>query len=106
MNDLASDLVQKMPAVALAGLVASLTASPAMALDFAPPPEVQQQQAQAPVAAFESQTAPDVKANESGLPEGNQWRYSEFINAGALYDSSRRSFHMRVIWYALHRLLV
>lgn len=84
-TDLASDLVQKMPAAALAGLVASLGASPAFAVEAAPPPPVQavnvEVQSTQEGAGLEMQAAPEVKS-ESGLPEGNQWRYSEFVSAG------------------------
>lgn len=30
---------------------------------------------------FAVQVAPSVGTDKSGLPEGNQWRYSEFISA-------------------------
>jgi cell division protease FtsH len=85
-QQLAQELAQKLPAAALAGLVASLSAAtPAFAVDYAPAPEantVVAEQQQAP-SSFnfqgETQNAPAVR--EDGLPEGNQWRYSEFINA-------------------------
>ena len=45
----------------------------------------QDQQAQSGSMEFPSQNAPAVKSEGksegSGLPEGNNWRYSEFINA-------------------------
>lgn len=85
-QQLAQELAQKLPAAALAGLVASLSAAaPAFAVDYAPAPEantVVAEQQQAP-SSFNfqgaTQNAPAVR--EDGLPEGNQWRYSEFINA-------------------------
>lgn len=70
-----------------AGLAAALTAaSPALAENGMPPPApaVEATQAARPSMAFPSATAPPVKAGASGeyvLPEGAQWRYSEFINA-------------------------
>ncbi|KAL4439893.1 hypothetical protein ABPG75_002894 [Micractinium tetrahymenae] len=70
---------------AVLGLLSG-AASPALAADFAPPPTstttVEQQQTRefrgdAPLA-----TAPSVFAgSDYQLPEGTQWRYSEFINA-------------------------
>ncbi|GAX84001.1 hypothetical protein CEUSTIGMA_g11426.t1 [Chlamydomonas eustigma] len=84
-DNLANELVKKLPVAALAALVSTLSSSGvAGAVDFAPPPqEVQQQQVQqiefqeaAPL------TAPDIKVStEYQLPEGTQWRYSEFIGA-------------------------
>ncbi|KAJ9505686.1 hypothetical protein QJQ45_022439 [Haematococcus lacustris] len=80
----AAEIAAKLPAAALSVLVASLASSNnlALAADLAPPPQVQQ--AQAP-SAIEFQgaanlTAPEIKA-EYALPEGTQWRYSEFISA-------------------------
>lgn len=70
-----------------AGLAATLVAaSPALAADAMPPPPpaAEATQAAKPSMAFPSATAPPVKAGASGeyaLPEGAQWRYSEFINA-------------------------
>ncbi|KAF6258897.1 peptidase family M41-domain-containing protein [Scenedesmus sp. NREL 46B-D3] len=87
-NQLATDLVQKLPAAALAGLVATLSAvKPAAAADFAPAPNTNNtivaEQTQAPSSFTfqgESTTAPAVR-DENALPEGNQWRYSEFVGA-------------------------
>jgi hypothetical protein len=83
-KDLATEISMKLPAAALATLVSSLAgANVAMAADFAPPPQVQQQ-TQAPssfeFAGASNLTAPAVKS-EYQLPEGTQWRYSEFIGA-------------------------
>lgn len=74
----------------VAALVASAvigSANVAQAADYAPPPQqnqAQQQQKQ-DTRTFEggASQAPAVKASSSDyqLPEGNQWRYSEFINA-------------------------
>lgn len=81
-NGLAAELAQKLPAAALAGLLSTLAASnAALAADFVPPPTTQAEvqsisfAESAPLAA-----APDVKA-EYQLPEGAQWRYSEFLSA-------------------------
>jgi cell division protease FtsH len=52
---------------------------PAHAIDFPSPPPFVQEQKQ-PAAQFPAGEAPPVKSN-SGLPEGNVWRYSEFLNA-------------------------
>ncbi|KAF8069387.1 FTSH1 [Scenedesmus sp. PABB004] len=88
-KQLATELVAKLPAAALAGVVASLAAvSPAArAADFAPAPEPVA--AEAPAQAgqpssftFGSGTAAAPAVREEGsLPEGGQWRYSEFISA-------------------------
>lgn len=85
--------MQKQTASLPAGVAALLasavigTASVAQAADYAPPPQqnqAQQQQKQ-DTRTFEggASQAPAVKDSSSGyqLPEGNQWRYSEFINA-------------------------
>lgn len=66
-----------------AGLAAALaSASPALAADAMPPPPAAEATAAArPSMSFPSATAPPVKAGEYALPEGAQWRYSEFINA-------------------------
>ncbi len=81
-NGLAAELAQKLPAAALAGLLSTLVASnAALAADFVPPPTTQSEvqsisfAESAPLAA-----APDVKS-EYQLPEGAQWRYSEFLSA-------------------------
>lgn len=83
-----------MPAAALASLVASLSVvSASNAADLAPAPAVTEaapQVAQAaapsvldmPVQGLSSLTAPEVKADGGyQLPEGTQWRYSEFVGA-------------------------
>lgn len=67
-----------------AGLAAALaSASPALAADaMSPPPAAEATAAARPSMAFPAATAPPVKAaGEYALPEGAQWRYSEFINA-------------------------
>lgn len=86
-NTLAQELVQKLPAAALTGLIGTISsANVALAADFMAPQEpnavVTEQQAPQSMMfqGSSSATAPAVK-DESGLPEGNQWRYSEFINA-------------------------
>lgn len=88
---LASELTEKLPAAALAGLISTLaTVTPALAADYqAPPAPVAEAVKQQQVQSLEFQqpaslTAPDVRASASGeyqLPEGAQWRYSEFISA-------------------------
>jgi hypothetical protein len=62
--------------------------NPALAVDFAPPPtantavaEVQQSRAFGGDAQLTAPAVSDGAAAASGLPEGTQWRYSEFINA-------------------------
>ena len=77
--------------VAIASIAAFLAAAPlaAVADDFAPPAQeapasaLAQFQAQAQSAMTgDSLTAPDTKvADPNALPEGNTWRYSEFIRA-------------------------
>lgn len=87
-ENLAKELVQKLPAAALASLIASLSvADVAAAADLYTPPtatqtveNVQTKEFAAPSSAPELYTAPSP-ASDSGLPEGNQWRYSEFISA-------------------------
>jgi cell division protease FtsH len=84
---LATELVQKLPAAALAGLISSLAAvSPVAAADFLPPQQsntiVAEQQQTPSSLTFQgsSASAPAVR-DENALPEGTQWRYSEFISA-------------------------
>lgn len=62
------------------------SSSIAQAADYAPPPQQNEQQAQQKqdCRTFEgANKAPAVASSPSDyqLPEGNQWRYSEFINA-------------------------
>lgn len=70
--------------LAAAGLAALATLSsatpPALALDFPPAPEQQAAAPQADARQFAAPAAPALK-DAGALPEGNQWRYSEFINA-------------------------
>eukprot|EP00887_Chlorella_sp_A99_P000458 scaffold17.g458.t1 len=87
---------EAVPPAALAGRLAAIvgllsSASPALAADFVPPSQntaVVEQQAAAPASlqfpGASTAAAPSVSAaptDGSGLPEGTQWRYSEFINA-------------------------
>lgn len=73
----------------IAALLASAvigSSSIAQAADYAPPPQQNQQQAEQKTDSrtFQGQSqAPAVSSSSSDyqLPEGNQWRYSEFINA-------------------------
>lgn len=78
---------QKLPALSLAALVTLFAnGSPALAADFVPPPQntttIEQPQTLQlggnPSAAPSVYSAP---AGEYQLPEGSQWRYSEFIDA-------------------------
>ena len=88
---LASELVQRLPAAALAGLIGSLSvssASVANAAEYYTPPQgntetpVKEQTQQSVQFPGSTQSAPAVKGgSDYQLPEGNQWRYSEFINA-------------------------
>lgn len=88
---LAKELVQRLPAAALAGLIGSLSVSSAgiaNAADYYTPPQgntetqTREQQPQSVQFPGSSQSAPAVKgSSDYQLPEGNQWRYSEFINA-------------------------
>ena len=79
--------MQKLPAAALAALVGGMSLSSAdvaRAADFYTPPSApttQTQPQKAQTLDFPTSAAPAVKAGEFQLPEGNQWRYSEFINA-------------------------
>jgi len=85
-ENLAAELAAKLPAAALAGLVASLAASPAYALDFSAPPTTEAvttttAQGEQSMRFGDAAAAPEVKADANGLPDGTQWRYSEFISA-------------------------
>uniref|UniRef100_A0A7S3QR73 AAA+ ATPase domain-containing protein n=1 Tax=Dunaliella tertiolecta TaxID=3047 RepID=A0A7S3QR73_DUNTE len=90
-NTLAAEFLEKLPAAALAGLISTIgVPGSARAEDVSAPPPApptqQVEQAQPASMQFQSSTtsltAPDVKAeSNSGLPEGTQWRYSEFVNA-------------------------
>ncbi|KXZ56049.1 hypothetical protein GPECTOR_2g1601 [Gonium pectorale] len=86
-NNLASELVAKLPKAALASLLSLSTAGVASAADYYAPP-AETNTATATTTAPQSVqfgssaplTAPEVRS-EYQLPEGNQWRYSEFVNA-------------------------
>jgi hypothetical protein len=93
-DKLASELAQKLPAAALAALIGSLSVvDVAKAAEFYTPPssggsstaEAVKQQAPQQSLQFPGSTAnaPALKGSSGDfqLPEGNQWRYSEFINA-------------------------
>lgn len=76
----------RLPAAALAGLLAGLAAAPAFAADYAPAPEVSTlpPSASAPSSLTFGGSAPAAAPalrDDAGLPEGGQWRYSEFIGA-------------------------
>lgn len=83
-KDLATEISQKLPAVALATLLSTLAGGGvALSADYSPPPIVQQQDhspSSFNVEGAINLTAPEVKA-EHQLPEGILWRYSEFISA-------------------------
>lgn len=69
---------------ALLGLLS--TGSPAMAADFVPPTEantttIERTQASRDFPGATIAAAPAVASNATELPEGTQWRYSEFIRA-------------------------
>ena len=88
---LATDLVQKLPPAALAALFATLSVSSgdvARAADYYTPPsgststtETVRPQQSLEFPSGSTAVAPSVKGGDYQLPEGNQWRYSEFINA-------------------------
>ncbi|KAL4421216.1 hypothetical protein ABPG77_010091 [Micractinium sp. CCAP 211/92] len=70
---------------AVLGLLSG-AASPALAADFAPPPTntttIEQQQTREFAGDAPLASAPSVfSSSDYQLPEGTQWRYSEFINA-------------------------
>eukprot|EP00191_Tetraselmis_sp_GSL018_P016922 CAMPEP_0177592656 /NCGR_PEP_ID=MMETSP0419_2-20121207/8681_1 /TAXON_ID=582737 /ORGANISM="Tetraselmis sp., Strain GSL018" /LENGTH=705 /DNA_ID=CAMNT_0019083547 /DNA_START=94 /DNA_END=2211 /DNA_ORIENTATION=+ len=78
-SSLRSHLLQGAAFAAFVSLLPSYT--PALSAEYMPPNnqvEVQQQQQQS--LQFPSETAPQVASN-SQLPEGSQWRYSDFIKA-------------------------
>ncbi|GAB4823615.1 hypothetical protein N2152v2_010661 [Parachlorella kessleri] len=81
-------LVQKLAPLPLAALTALLTTgtvNPALAADFAPPPQNSTTTTEQPSSLnFSAPTsnAPSVySSGEYQLPEGSQWRYSEFVDA-------------------------
>lgn len=90
-ESLASELAQKLPAAALATLIGTLSvtsANVASAADYYTPPSgnnttetVKQPQQSLEFPSGSTAVAPAVKGGDFQLPEGNQWRYSEFINA-------------------------
>ncbi|CAM6102438.1 unnamed protein product [Calypogeia fissa] len=82
----ANGVSNKIPAVVLASLALGLNQT-ALAADVAPPPQnpieiLQQAVPKASPFAGSSVSAPPVAApKKADLPEGTQWRYSEFLNA-------------------------
>lgn len=78
---------QKLSAASMAALLGLLsTGSPAMAADFVPPTEantttIERTQASRDFPGATIAAAPAVASNATELPEGTQWRYSEFIRA-------------------------
>lgn len=87
LEDQAQSIVERMPAAAVAALVASLSGSaPALAQQvMAPQGEVLAPAAESAAFSTDIRTAPSpvytLAEDDSGLPEGNTWRYSEFISA-------------------------
>lgn len=84
-KELAAQLVKKLPAASLAALMASATQfNAALAADVLPPPQqpaaefIQQQRQQSNAPKVLDAPAP---SSDLQLPEGNQWRYSDFIGA-------------------------
>lgn len=79
--------MEKLPAASLAALLAGACQfNAALAADSFPPPpqsaaEVVQQQRQQQSNAPKIFDAPAPSSSDLALPEGNQWRYSEFIGA-------------------------
>ena len=70
--------------LASAAVATLVSGAPALADNPSPPPEIQQatKSAQNQSITFPSAEAPaPATTSSSGLPEGNQWRYSEFISA-------------------------
>ncbi|KAK3265141.1 ATP-dependent zinc metalloprotease FTSH 1, chloroplastic [Cymbomonas tetramitiformis] len=87
LEDQAQSIVERMPAAAVAALVASLSGSaPALASQaVAPQGEVIAPASKSVAFSTDIRTAPSpvytLAEDDSGLPEGNTWRYSEFISA-------------------------
>jgi cell division protease FtsH len=91
LEDSAWGLVNKIPAATMASLVLALAGTPsAMAADLPLPPQFSQSGTEAIQLQAKPSTpmtgtalaAPPVAAKKAtDLPEGAQWRYSEFINA-------------------------
>ncbi|CAD7699626.1 unnamed protein product [Ostreobium quekettii] len=82
-HDLAVQLATSLPAASLAALFVSVgQLNAALAADYAPPQQtasevIQQQRQGGGIRAFDAPLpGPDYR-----LPEGNQWRYSEFVGA-------------------------
>lgn len=75
-----------MQSFAALGAILALTngVSPAAAAEFAPPPAgntATMEQAQSVQFGGEAALAAPALTADGSLPEGTQWRYSEFINA-------------------------
>jgi len=72
-----------MPAAALAGLVATLSTADAAKADFGMPTQAPAEinmRTESSGSDLTNLAAPEVSSSDK-LPEGNQWRYSEFIRA-------------------------
>jgi len=87
LEDQTQHIIERMPAAAVAAMVATLSGSaPALAATVpAPQAEVIAPASKAVSFSSESLVAPSpmytLAEDDSGLPEGNTWRYSEFISA-------------------------
>mmetsp|Transcript_29880 Transcript_29880/g.76651 ORF Transcript_29880/g.76651 Transcript_29880/m.76651 type:complete len:716 (+) Transcript_29880:100-2247(+) len=80
-ENLAVELSSNLPAAALAGLISTLAAGQtAFAADLPPAAPVQAEAQQSNSLQFPSQSAPSVNSSYQ-LPEGTQWRYSDFLKA-------------------------
>jgi cell division protease FtsH len=116
---LAAELVQRLPAAALATLIGTLSvasADVARAADYYTPPsgnttttETARPQQSLEFPSGSTAVAPPVKAGDFQLPEGNQWRYSEFINAVQAGKVERVRFSkdgsQLQVGHTLHRML-
>lgn len=91
LEDSARGLVNKIPAATMASLVLALAGTPsAMAADLPLPPQFSQSGTEAiqlqakpstPMTGTALAAPPVATKKATDLPEGAQWRYSEFINA-------------------------
>lgn len=85
-NELSRAILKSLPAVSIAAAVAAFSTGAAIAADGTVPDfPVVEIQASRDLSASGLQgtslSAPPVQAKKVELPEGNQWRYSEFLNA-------------------------
>ncbi|CAL0318966.1 unnamed protein product [Lupinus luteus] len=86
INNSSQNIISKTSEAAFAALIfSSLTLTPhAFAADLIPPPVIESQQPNklntATSSSVLSQTAPNPQS-QPDIPDGTQWRYSEFLNA-------------------------